>query len=164
MMDRITPISRRKNFFFLILLLIVTTGCGYSRGSLLPDHFKTIYVDNFKNSISIDNEVTEASRYSVYRPGLENDITNEIVERFVFDGNFATASIGQVGTSLIPHFLESFAMEARMNLHARLLAGRDDHHRAEALFKALARALHQATRIDPTLAGKIPSTKGIIET
>jgi imidazoleglycerol-phosphate dehydratase len=83
---------------------------------------------------------------------------------FVFDGNFATTSIGQVGTSLIPHFLESFAMEARMNLHARLLAGRDDHHRAEALFKALARALHQATRIDPTLAGKIPSTKGTIET
>jgi imidazoleglycerol-phosphate dehydratase len=83
---------------------------------------------------------------------------------FVFDGSFETPRIGQVGTSLIPHFLESFAMEARMNLHARLLAGRDDHHRAEALFKALARALHQATRIDPTLAGEVPSTKGTIET
>jgi imidazoleglycerol-phosphate dehydratase len=55
-------------------------------------------------------------------------------------------------------------MEARINLHARLLAGRDDHHRAEAIFKALARALHQATRIDPTLEGEVPSTKGIIET
>jgi len=82
---------------------------------------------------------------------------------FVFDGSFDTPRIGQLGTSLIPHFLESFAMEARMNLHARLLTGHDDHHRAEALFKALARALHQATRIDPTLAGEIPSTKGTIE-
>jgi imidazoleglycerol-phosphate dehydratase len=68
-----------------------------------------------------------------------------------------------MGTNLVPHFFESFAMEARMNLHARLLAGRDDHHRAEALFKALARALHQATRIDPTLSGEVPSTKGMIE-
>jgi imidazoleglycerol-phosphate dehydratase len=82
---------------------------------------------------------------------------------FVFDGAFDTARIGQLGTSLIPHFLESFAMEARVSLHVRLLAGRDDHHRAEAIFKALARALHQATRVDPTLRGEIPSTKGTIE-
>ena len=83
---------------------------------------------------------------------------------FVFDGSFDTPRIGQMGTSLVPHFLESLALEARMNLHARLLSGRDDHHRAEALFKALARALHQATRLDPTLAGDVPSTKGTIET
>jgi imidazoleglycerol-phosphate dehydratase len=51
-----------------------------------------------------------------------------------------------------------------MNLHARLLAGRDDHHRAEALFKALARALHHATRLDPTLGGDLPSTKDFIAT
>jgi imidazoleglycerol-phosphate dehydratase len=79
-----------------------------------------------------------------------------------FDGHFDTPRIGQVGTSLIPHFFESLAVEGRMNLHARLLAGRDDHHRAEALFKALARALHQATRIDPSLGGAVPSTKDFI--
>ena len=83
---------------------------------------------------------------------------------FVFDGSFDTPRIGQMATSLVPHFLESLALEARMNLHARLLTGRDDHHRAEALFKALARALHQATRLDPTLAGDVPSTKGTIDT
>jgi imidazoleglycerol-phosphate dehydratase len=82
----------------------------------------------------------------------------------VFDGHFDTPRIGQMGTSLVPHFFESLAMEARMNLHARLLAGRDDHHRAEALFKALARALHQATRLDPTLGGDLPSTKDFIAT
>jgi len=81
---------------------------------------------------------------------------------FVFEGNFDTPRIGEMATSLVPHFLESLALEARLNLHARLLAGRDDHHRAEALFKALARALHQATRLDPTLAGDVPSTKGTL--
>jgi imidazoleglycerol-phosphate dehydratase len=81
---------------------------------------------------------------------------------FVFDGHFDTDRIGQMGTSLIPHFLESVAHEGRMNLHARLLAGTDDHHRAEALFKALARALDMAKQPDPRLAGQVPSTKGTL--
>jgi len=81
---------------------------------------------------------------------------------FVFDGAFSTERIGQVGTSLIPHFFESLAHEGRLNLHARLLAGVDDHHRAEALFKALARALDMAVRRDERLAGQAPSTKGTL--
>lgn len=81
---------------------------------------------------------------------------------FVFDGEFSTARIGQMGTSLIPHFFESLAHEGRLNLHARLLAGVDDHHRAEALFKALARALDLATQVDSRLAGQVPSTKGTL--
>ncbi len=82
---------------------------------------------------------------------------------FVFDGHFDTERIGQMGTNLVPHFFESLAHAAKLNLHARLLAGKDDHHRAEALFKALARALNQAVAIDPQLEGQIPSTKGVIE-
>ncbi len=81
---------------------------------------------------------------------------------FVFDGQFSTARIGQVGTSLIPHFLESVAHEGRLNLHVRLLAGVDDHHRAEAIFKALARALDMAVQRDERLAGQVPSTKGTL--
>jgi imidazoleglycerol-phosphate dehydratase len=81
---------------------------------------------------------------------------------FVFDGEFSTGRIGQVTTTLIPHFFESVAHEGRLNLHARLLAGVDDHHRAEALFKALARALDMAVQIDPRLAGQVPSTKGTL--
>lgn len=81
---------------------------------------------------------------------------------FVFDGAFATERIGQMGTSLIPHFFESVAHEGKLNLHARLLAGTDDHHKAEALFKALARALDMAVQHDPRLAGQVPSTKGTL--
>jgi len=81
---------------------------------------------------------------------------------FVFDGKFSTARIGQMSATLIPHFFESVAHEGKLNLHARLLAGADDHHRAEALFKALARALDMAVCRDERLAGQIPSTKGVL--
>ncbi len=66
-------------------------------------------------------------------------------------------------TDLIRHFLESFAIEARLNLHARVLYGINDHHKAEALFKALGRALDTATRIDQRLSGELPTTKGLLE-
>jgi imidazoleglycerol-phosphate dehydratase len=66
-------------------------------------------------------------------------------------------------TDLIRHFLESFAIESRMNLHARIVYGTNDHHKAEALFKALGRALDRATRIDERLCGELPSTKDLLE-
>jgi len=66
-------------------------------------------------------------------------------------------------TDLIRHFLESFAIEARLNLHARVIYGTNDHHKAEALFKALGRALDTATRIDERLGGELPSTKDLLE-
>ena len=70
--------------------------------------------------------------------------------------------IGGLDTDLIRHFLETFVAEARLSLHARLLSGVNDHHRVEALFKALARALDAATRIDERREGEVPSTKGTI--
>ena len=64
-------------------------------------------------------------------------------------------------TDLIRHFLESFAIEARLNLHARIVYGVNDHHKAEALFKALGRALSRAVRLNERIA--LPSTKGMME-
>ena len=64
---------------------------------------------------------------------------------------------------LIAHFLESFATEARINLHAKVLAGTSPHHKAEALCKALARALRDAVEPDPRASGQVPSTKGTLD-
>jgi imidazoleglycerol-phosphate dehydratase len=64
---------------------------------------------------------------------------------------------------LIRHFLEAFAIEGRINLHAKVLAGTSPHHKAEALFKALARALRDALEPDPRAAGQVPSTKGTLD-
>jgi len=70
--------------------------------------------------------------------------------------------IGELPASLVEHLLCSIATEAKMTLHARVLKGENDHHRAEAMCKALGRALATATRIEPRLQGGVPSTKGTI--
>ncbi len=79
----------------------------------------------------------------------------------VIDAAWGNAPVGGIPTSLFPHFFESFAVTARCNLHARILYGRDDHHKAEALFKAFARALDAATMIDGRRQS-VPSTKGTL--
>ncbi len=66
------------------------------------------------------------------------------------------------GADLVRHFLETFAVEARINLHGIVAYGANDHHKVEAFFKALARALDQATRIDQRSSGEIPSTKELL--
>ena len=71
-------------------------------------------------------------------------------------------TVGGLPVTLIPHFFESFAITARANVHARVLYGRDDHHKAEALFKALGRALDTATQLDPRRGKAVPSTKGVL--
>lgn len=79
----------------------------------------------------------------------------------VFHGSWHTPAIGQMPTDLVQHFFESVAIHARMNLHARVEYGRNDHHQAEALFKAFARALQTAVAIDPRRLD-VASTKGTL--
>ena len=71
--------------------------------------------------------------------------------------------ISEMHSDLVHHFFVSFAQEARINIHAWVLSGKNDHHKAEALFKAFARALDTATRIDPRISGNVPSTKDSID-
>ena len=78
----------------------------------------------------------------------------------VFEFNWAESVVGGLPVSLITHFFESFASAAKTNLHAAIPYGRNGHHQAEALFKAFARALDQASAIDPRRQDAIPSTKG----
>ncbi|MBI4306333.1 MAG: imidazoleglycerol-phosphate dehydratase HisB [Chloroflexi bacterium] len=69
---------------------------------------------------------------------------------------------GEMAADMVRHFLESFAVEAKANLHVRILTGKSDHHRTEAIFKALARALRAAVAFDDRAPGAVPSTKGVI--
>ena len=79
----------------------------------------------------------------------------------VIDATLTTPMLGTMPAALVSHILESIALNGRLNLHAMILYGRDDHHKAEALFKALGRALRAAVEIDPRRRG-IPSTKGTL--
>jgi len=81
----------------------------------------------------------------------------------VLDLPFTDNDMAGFPTDLIRHFLESFASEARFNLHALVVYGTNDHHKAEALFKALGRVLDIATRSDDIISGELPSTKGLLE-
>jgi imidazoleglycerol-phosphate dehydratase len=81
----------------------------------------------------------------------------------VVDAPLGGEVVGGIDADMFRHFLESFAIEARLNLHATVLAGVNTHHKVEALFKALARALDGATRLDPRLGDQIPSTKGVVD-
>lgn len=78
----------------------------------------------------------------------------------VVDVPWTGERMGELATDLVGHLLWSLASEAKLTLHARVLAGVNDHHKAEALFKALGRALGAASRVEPRRAGRAPSTKG----
>ncbi len=78
----------------------------------------------------------------------------------VLDMQFGDNDMFGFPTDLVRHFLETLAIEAKMNLHARVIYGTNDHHKAEATFKALGRALGAAIRIDPRISDELPSTKG----
>ena len=82
---------------------------------------------------------------------------------------FAVIELGVSGTDIgglpgdmVRHFLQSFATEARITLHATVLAGVNAHHKAEATFKGLAKALRDAVEVDPRAAEQVPSTKGTL--
>lgn len=77
------------------------------------------------------------------------------------EATFSAPMLGTMPSTLVAHALEAIAVNGRLALHACVLYGRDDHHKAEALFKALGRALGVATRLDERRAG-IPSTKGVL--
>lgn len=80
----------------------------------------------------------------------------------VVDAALSDSDMGDMPASLVTHFLETLSREGGFNLHVKVLAGANNHHKAEAIFKALARSLRAALTLDPRRDGEIPSTKGVI--
>lgn len=80
----------------------------------------------------------------------------------VFNCEFAGEYCGKMDTQLFEEFFRSFAFNAGITLHIACPYGSNDHHKAEAMFKALARALREATETDPRFEGQVVSTKGAL--
>jgi len=78
-----------------------------------------------------------------------------------YRASYPSQQVGQFPTELVHEFLWKLALEARMNLHVILHYGHNTHHMIEAIFKALGRALDEATSLDPRVKG-VPSTKGML--
>jgi len=87
------------------------------------------------------------------------DLSNR--PHFEFRGGFPSQKVGTFDVELVHEFLWKLALEARMNLHVIVHYGRNTHHMIEAVFKALGRALDEATMVDPRVKG-VPSTKGML--
>ncbi|MDG5817877.1 imidazoleglycerol-phosphate dehydratase HisB [Natronococcus sp. A-GB7] len=104
-------------------------------------------------------------RYADRRVPLDEAVAGAVVDvsgrpRFYFDGEFSQDAIGEFTSDMARHFGESLAMNAGLTLHLEV-DGENAHHEVEALFKALARTLDDATRIDDRREGT-PSTKGAL--
>ncbi len=80
----------------------------------------------------------------------------------VVDAEFISDRIGGLSTDLVWHIFQSIATHALITAHLRVHYGRNDHHKVEGLFKAFARALDAATRVDERLGDQVPSTKGVL--
>lgn len=87
------------------------------------------------------------------------DISNR--PHFEYRAEYPSQQVGSFSTELVHEFLWKFALEARITLHVIVHYGSNTHHMIEAVFKALGRALDEATLIDPRVKG-VPSTKGVL--
>ena len=99
-------------------------------------------------SVPMDEALAEVSLDLSGRPAI------------VYDVRFAGDKIGTFDVQLVEEFLRRLCSAAGINLHVAVPRGSNDHHIAEAIFKAFARALRQAKSIDPDRSGEVPSTKG----
>jgi imidazoleglycerol-phosphate dehydratase len=102
-------------------------------------------------------------RYADRRVPLDEAVAGVVLDlsgrpRFYFEGSFAQDTVGELTADMARHFFESFALNAGLTLHASVEESPNAHHQVEALFKAVARALDDATRVDERRG--IPSTKG----
>ena len=80
----------------------------------------------------------------------------------VIKSAWSSPQVGGLDTTLLEHFFESFATACGANLHVIVHYGRDNHHMAESTFKALARAMARAVKVDPRRAGSVPSSKEVL--
>lgn len=106
-------------------------------------------------------------RYAVAYVPMDEALTRAAVDLsgrpfLVFEATFPTAKIGSFDTELVREFFQAFAGNSGATIHIDNLRGANSHHIAESCFKALARALRQASEADARQAGVIPSTKGVL--
>jgi imidazoleglycerol-phosphate dehydratase len=140
-----------------------------ARGDLEIDEHHTVEDIAICLGQALDRALGE--RKGIVRMGHAYVTMDEALARVVVDlsgrpyaviqAEWRDERLGTLSTQLIAHFLETLAIHGRLNLHAQVLYGANDHHKAEALFKALGRALSMATQLDPR-RGQVPSTKGTL--
>jgi imidazoleglycerol-phosphate dehydratase len=119
--------------------------------------------DGFSKALGSKEGIT---RYGTACVPMDEALCRAVVDLsgrpyLVCKADFPREDMGGMGTDLVEEFFRAFSTQAKMNLHIEVLYGKNAHHIAEAMFKAVARALAVAIRLDPRVKG-IPSTKGVL--
>jgi imidazoleglycerol-phosphate dehydratase len=141
-----------------------------AKGDLHVDQHHTVEDVGLAFGQALDKAVGDKkgiSRYGWANLPMDESLSRVAVDlsgrpAFVFNIPFKGPLIGEFAVELVEEFFKAVATSARMNLHIDVPYGSNNHHMAEATFKAFARALRQALTVDPRAADQIPSTKGTL--
>jgi hypothetical protein len=95
-----------KKIILFLLLATLMIGCGYTTRSMISNKFRTIYVTPFVNKIDITKETDAGSKYKIYKPMLESDITKKVTNKFLFDGNLKPVKEGNADLILKGELVE----------------------------------------------------------
>jgi imidazoleglycerol-phosphate dehydratase len=136
-------------------------------GDLEVDDHHTVEDVGIALGAAFDEAVGEKrgiERFADRRVPLDEAVASVVVDVsgravYEFEGEFSQARVGGLTSAMARHFWRSFATNAELTLHCEV-DGENAHHEVEALFKGVARALDDATRVDERRAGETPSTKG----
>jgi imidazoleglycerol-phosphate dehydratase len=167
----------------------VTTGIGFldhmveqlSRHSLIDirmDVKGDLHIDQHHtvedSALALGEAVAKAlgdkrgiARYGEAHAPMDETLTRCILDisgrpHCVWKSGFSQPRLGEMDTELFSHWFQSFSQTAGITLHIETIYGENNHHIAESMYKALARALRQAVEIDPRKGDSIPSTKGVL--
>jgi len=106
--------------FFAMVSVLFIAGCGYTTRSMLPANYKSIFIENVKNRISVTAEQSNLRMYRGYRPGMEIELTKAIIDRYIFDGNLKVAQEGKADlilqTELVDYKRDALRYDANDNI------------------------------------------------
>jgi imidazoleglycerol-phosphate dehydratase len=139
-----------------------------ARGDLHVDQHHTVEDLGLVLGRALDDALGERKgivRYASLTLPMDECLVNVAIDlggrpAFAYDLQPSERIVGSFDTTLMPHFLESFAQTGRLTLHVTQLRGGNPHHLLEAAAKALGRVIDAASRTDPRRRGQVPSSKG----
>ena len=82
----------KKTFLWSLVIILLVSGCGYTTKTVLPENIRSVHVPPVQNGINLSTEIDDTTRYRTYRPGLEVELTDAIINRFIFEGTLKVAS------------------------------------------------------------------------
>ena len=107
------------------------------------------------------------NRYGFFILPMDEAVATIVIDfagryAFTLQCNFVREKVGDLSTELVYDFWDAFAQNAKANVYIKVENGRNDHHKIEAIFKAMARAIRMACELDGRNLSIVPSTKGVL--